>query len=366
MAQTAAARVKINTLGDSAAIDAAFPGHTFTEKDFQLKDNAGDIKIDSNFASQSFWKDVRIRFFRKKSAVFGLVMIVLIVILAVVGPGMNDYTYSGQTLSQKNMAPRVPVIENLGILDGDETMSTSTGSKVVNVYQEKGLDDVYYWFGSDNFGRDIWTRTWEGARVSLIIAVAAAVIDMVIGMSYGLISGYFGGKVDMVMQRFLEVANGIPRLVICTLLLLVLKPGILTIVFALMLTEWVGMSRIARAEMLKLKDQEFVLASRTLGAGSFFIIFKEVLPNIIGPIITQVMFSIPTAIFTEAFLSFVGLGIPVPQCSLGSLINESYNSITTHSFQIIPPIVVMVLLMLSFNLVADGLREALDPKMKSM
>ncbi|MDY5783350.1 MAG: ABC transporter permease [Gemmiger sp.] len=366
MAQTAAARVKINTLGDSAAIDAAFPGHTFTEKDFQLKDNAGDIKIDTNFASQSFWKDVRIRFFRKKSAVFGLVMIVLIVILAVVGPGMNDYTYSGQTLSQKNMAPRVPVIENLGILDGDETMSTSTGSKVVNVYQEKGLDDVYYWFGSDNFGRDIWTRTWEGARVSLIIAVAAAVIDMVIGMSYGLISGYFGGKVDMVMQRFLEVANGIPRLVICTLLLLVLKPGILTIVFALMLTEWVGMSRIARAEMLKLKEQEFVLASRTLGAGSFFIIFREVLPNIIGPIITQVMFSIPTAIFTEAFLSFVGLGIPVPQCSLGSLINESYNSITTQSFQIIPPLVVMVLLMLSFNLVADGLREALDPKMKSM
>ena len=366
MAQTAAARVKINTLGDSAAIDAAFPGHTFTEKDFQLKDNAGDIKIDTNFASQSFWKDVRIRFFRKKSAVFGLVMIVLIVILAVVGPGMNDYTYSGQTLSQKNMAPRVPVIENLGILDGDETMSTSTGSKVVNVYQEKGLDDVYYWFGSDNFGRDIWTRTWEGARVSLIIAVAAAVIVMVIGMSYGLISGYFGGKVDMVMQRFLEVANGIPRLVICTLLLLVLKPGILTIVFALMLTEWVGMSRIARAEMLKLKEQEFVLASRTLGAGSFFIIFREVLPNIIGPIITQVMFSIPTAIFTEAFLSFVGLGIPVPQCSLGSLINESYNSITTHSFQIIPPIVVMVLLMLIFNLVADGLREALDPKMKSM
>ena len=130
--------------------------------------------------------------------------------------------------------------------------------------------------------------------------MAAAIIDMLIGMSYGLISGYFGGRVDMVMQRFLEVANGIPRLVICTLLLLVLQPGILTIVFALMLTEWVGMSRIARAEML-------------------FIIFREVLPNIIGPIITQIMFSIPTAIFTEAFLSFVGLGIPVPQCSLGSL-----------------------------------------------
>ena len=196
--------------------------------------------------------------------------------------------------------------------------------------------------------------------------LAAHLGGAVIGVVLGAFCGYFGGKVDMVMQRFLEVANGIPRLVIVTLLLLVLKPGMITIIFALMLTEWVGMSRIARAEMLKLKDQEFVLASRTLGAGSFFIIFKEVLPNIIGPIITQVMFSIPTAIFTEAFLSFVGLGIPVPQCSLGSLIRELYNSITTHPYQLVPPIVVKSLLMLSFNLLADGLREALDPKMKSM
>ncbi len=334
--------------------------------DFVLKDNAGAITIDENYAAQSFWKDVFIRYFRKTSAVIGLVLIVLITLFAAIGPHMNEYTYSGQVLSQKNFAPRVKALEKFGIFDGDETMRTTTGSKTVNYYQEKGLDDVEYWFGSDNFGRDIWTRTWEGARVSLIIAVAAAIIDMVIGMSYGLISGYFGGKVDMIMQRFLEIANGIPRLVIVTLLLLVLQPGMITIIFALMLTEWVGMSRIARAEMLKLKEQEFVLASRTLGAGNFFIIFKEVLPNIIGPIITQVMFSIPTAIFTEAFLSFVGLGIPVPQCSLGSLISEGFNSFTTHPYQIIPPIVVMALLMLSFNLVADGLREALDPKMKEM
>lgn len=336
------------------------------DADFKLKDNAGEIAIDTNFSAQSFWKDVLIRYFRKTSAVIGLVLILITGIMAAVGPGMNQYSYSQQSLSQKNLAPRVKALEKYGIFDGSESISTTTGSKKVNYYQEKKLDDVYYWFGSDNFGRDIWTRTWSGARVSLIIAVAAAVIDMVIGMSYGLISGYFGGKVDMVMQRILEIANGIPRLVIVTLLLLVLKPGMLTIIFALMLTEWVGMSRIARAEMLKLKEQEFVLASRTLGAGHFFIIFKEVLPNIIGPIITQVMFSIPTAIFTEAFLSFVGLGIPVPQCSLGSLISEGFNSFTTHPYQIIPPIVVMALLMLSFNLVADGLREALDPKMKEM
>ena len=334
--------------------------------DFVLKNASGELALDANFASQSFWKDVTIRFFRKKSAVIGMVLIIFITILAIVGPGMNAYTYSGQELTQKNLAPRVAALEKLGIFDGTETMRTTTGSKTVNNYIEKGLEDVYYWFGSDNFGRDIWTRTWSGTRVSLIIAAAATLIDMIIGMSYGLISGYFGGKVDMLMQRFLEIMNGIPRLVIVTLLLLVLEPGMLTIIFALMLTEWVGMSRIARAEMLKLKEQEFVLASRTLGAGKFFIIFKEILPNIIGPIITQVMFSIPTAIFTEAFLSFVGLGIPVPRCSLGSLISEGYNSFTTHPFQIIPPVVVMALLMFSFNLVADGLREALDPKMKEM
>lgn len=236
------------------------------DADFKLKDNAGDIAIDTNFASQSFWKDVFIRYFRKTSAVVGLVLIILISLMAVIGPGMNEYTYSGQELSQKNFAPRVKFLENFRIFDGSESMKTTTGSMKINYYEDKGLDDVYYWFGSDNFGRDIWTRTWSGARVSPIIAVAAAIIDMLIGMSYGLISGYFGGKTDMVMQRFLEIANG----------------------------------------------------------------------------------------------------IPVPQCSLGSLISEGFNSFTTHPYQIIPPIVVMALLMLSFNLVGDGLREALDPKMKEM
>lgn len=337
-----------------------------TAKDFCLKNNTKELVIDTNFAAQSFWKEAFIRFVRKKSAMVGLILIALIVVLAAVGPKMNAYSYSAQNIAQKNLAPRVPGLERFGILDGSETILTTSGSKKVNSYREKKLDNIYYWFGSDNFGRDLWTRTWSGARVSLIIAIAAAVIDMLIGMSYGLISGYFGGKVDIIMQRILEISNGIPRLVIVTLLLLILKPGMLTIIFALMLTEWIGMSRIARAEMLKLKEQEFVLASRTLGAGPFFIIFKEILPNIIGPIITQVMFSIPTAIFTEAFLSFVGLGIPVPECSLGSLISDGFNSFTTHSFQILPPITVMALLMLSFNLVGDGLREALDPKLKEM
>ena len=165
------------------AVQELYPEHKFTEAEFARKDNAAEIAVDTNFAAQSFWKDVRIRFFRKKSAVLGLVMIMIILLLAIFGPGMNAYTYSGQDLSQKNFAPRVPGIEQFGILDGSEKMSTTTGTKVTNAYQEKDKLDVYYWFGSDLYGRDIWTRTWEGARVSLIIAVAAAVIDMLIGMS---------------------------------------------------------------------------------------------------------------------------------------------------------------------------------------
>ncbi len=341
------------------------PSYTFLENDFELR-KSGMYDMDNNFNSNNFWYEVFKRFVANKGAVLSVIIIVLIAFFAIFGPGMNEYTYSDQSLSQKNFAPRIPVLEEIGIFDGNESMMTTTGTKIVNGYETKELPDVYYWFGSDTLGRDIWTRVWEGTRISLSIALLAAIIDMLFGMSYGLISGYFGGKVDTIMQRIAEIIHGIPRLVIVTLLMLVLPRGFVTIVFALLITEWVGMSRIARAEILKLKEQEFVLASRTLGARDFRIIFSEILPNIVGQIITQLMFSIPTAIFTEAFLSFVGLGIPVPMCSLGSLISDAFNSITTHPYQIVPPIVVLALLMLCFNMLADGLREAFDPKLKEM
>lgn len=336
----------------------------FLPDDFELKSDKSQTQIDQNFASVSYWKEVRIRFFSNKSAVIASIAIIIIVILAFAGPHFNKYSYSEQNLEQKNYAPRIPGLEKLKIFDGDERLKTTSGYKKVNLYEQNGDNQTYYWFGSDTLGRDIWTRTWMGTRVSLYISIVAVLIDMIIGLSFGLISGYFGGMVDSVMQRFAEIVNGIPRLVIVTLLMLILKPGIATIIFALMITEWIGMSRIARAEMLNLKEREFVLASKTLGAKNISIIMREILPNINGQVITQTMFSIPTAIFTEAFLSFVGLGIPVPQCSLGSLISDAFNSFTTHPYQIIPPILVLAILMLSFNILADGLREALDPKFK--
>ena len=339
----------------------------FLEDDFQLK-GANEVKLDTNFSSQSFWKDAYGRFRRNKGAMFSLIVILFIVVLAIIGPMISPYTYQETHITQTNRAPRIPFIEKLGIFDGDEVLKTSTGSKLKNAYvidKETGeKDDVYFWFGSDTLGRDIWTRTWTGTRVSLYIAVVAVLIDMLLGLSYGLISGYFGGKVDAVMQRVAEIINSIPTLVIVTLLMLVLKPGLTTITIALMITGWIGMSRIARAQMLKLKEQEFVLASHTLGAGNFRVIFSEILPNIIGQLITNTMFSIPNAIFTEAFLSFVGLGIPEPMCSLGSLISYAFQSFTTHPYQILPPVIVLALLMLCFNMLADGLRDAFDPKMK--
>jgi len=336
----------------------------FLPNDFEFKSENTEKNLDLNFASLSYWKEVRVRFFSNKSAVVSMIAILLIMFFAFVGPHMNSYSYSEQNLEQKNYAPRIPGLEKIGLFNGKERIKTTSGFKEVNLYEKNNDTETYYWFGSDILGRDIWTRTWMGTRVSLYISFVAVLIDMIIGLSYGLVSGYFGGLCDSIMQRFAEIVNGIPRLVIVTLLMLILKPGIATIIFALMITEWIGMSRIARAEMLNLKEREYVLASRTLGAKNFSIIFKEILPNINGQVITQTMFSIPTAIFTEAFLSFVGLGIPVPQCSLGSLISDAFNSFTTHPYQIIPPIIVLAVLMLSFNLLADGLREALDPKFK--
>lgn len=185
-------------------------------------------------------------------------------------------------------------------------------------------------------------------------------------MTYGLISGYFGGMVDNIMQRFQEILNSIPTLVVLTVLLTVMKSSLTTVIIALMFTEWIGMSRITRAQVLKIKEDEYVLASRTLGASSFFIIFREILPNIFGQLIIMSMMSIPNAIFYEAYLAFVGLGLPVPAASLGTLINDGFQNFMVYPFQMIIPTIVFAILMLSFNLLGDGLRDALDVTMKEM
>ena len=289
----------------------------------------------------------------------GLVIVLLIILFAAIGPSLNEFGYrdivqyrneNNKRVVAKGISPQIPALHKL--FTGEEP--------------EGNFGSYTFLFGTDDLGRDLWTRTWYGARVSLLIAFVTIIIDMIIGMSYGLISGYFGGMTDNIMQRVVEVANSVPRLVIVSVLAIFMPKGIWLVIIALLLTEWIGMSKIARAEMLKTKEQEYVLASRTLGARNGHIIFREILPNTIGPIITQVMFSIPTAIFTEAFLSFVGVGIALPMCSVGTLIEDGFNNITTLPYQILPPIIVLALLMLGFNFIGDGLREALAPKLEDM
>lgn len=185
-------------------------------------------------------------------------------------------------------------------------------------------------------------------------------------MTYGLISGYFGGLIDSVLQRIQEIINSIPTLVVLTILLTVLKPSLYTVILALIFTEWIPMSRITRAQVLKIKEDEFILASRTLGASNIFILFKEILPNIFGQLIIMSMMTIPNAIFYEAYLAFVGLGLTVPQASLGTLINSGFEVFTVYPTQMTIPAIILAVLMLGFNLLGDGLRDALDPTMKEM
>ena len=329
--------------------------HEFHHDDFAFAHGKDEKLIDKNYKSSSYLKDVWGNFKKNKGALIGAVIIVIIILFALIGPNMNEHTYKSIVHGHECLTPRIPLIEKLGVFNG-----TYKGR---DVYAEKNATDVYYWFGTDTQGRDIFTRVWSGTQVSLIIAFAAVLVDIFIGMVYGMVSGFIGGKVDMVMQRIAEILNGIPTLVVVTLLGIVLKPGISSIIFALVLTGWIGMERIARAQVLKVKEQEYILASTTLGASKARLIFKEVLPNIFGQVIITSMFSIPSAIFLEAYLSFLGLGVPAPLASLGSLVSDGYKSMTTFPHILIIPVVVLGILMLCFNLFADGLRDAFDPKM---
>ncbi|MDO4198520.1 MAG: ABC transporter permease [Erysipelotrichaceae bacterium] len=329
--------------------------HEFEVNDFEFAHEKGEKLVDKTYAATSYAKDVWNNFKKNKGALIGTVIIVIITFFAIFGPGMNEHTYKRIHPGQECLVPKIPYVEKIGLFDGYHNG--------VDQYAAQGVPDTYYWFGTDTQGRDIWTRVWSGTQVSLIIAFAAVVIDIVIGMVYGLVSGFYGGKVDSFMQRFAEVINGVPTLVTVTLLGMVLPAGIASIIFALMITGWIGMERIARAQVLKVKEQEYVLASRTLGASRFRLIFSEILPNILGQVIVTSMFSIPNAIFLEAYLSFLGLGVPAPMASLGSLVSDGYRSMTTFPHILIIPVLVMGVLMLSFNLFADGLRDAFDPKM---
>lgn len=308
--------------------------------------------------SLTFFQDVKRSLFANKGAVAGMIVLAFIVLMAIFAPMMSSHSYKEQDLQRAKMPPRIQVLENISFLpfDGYDQYGN-------NVYEDKGIDE-YYWFGTDDLGRDIWVRTWQGTRVSLFIGVMAAIIDMVMGVTYGGISAFYGGKVDTAMQRFMEILAGIPYLIVVILFILVFDAGIKTIILAMCVTGWIGMSRVVRGQVLKLKNQEYVLASQTLGASNTKLIIKHLIPNVMSSIIVMAMFTVPSAIFSEAFLSFIGLGLKPPLASLGTLVNDGQKSLQTFPHMLMYPALVLSLIILCFNLVADGLRDALDPKMR--
>lgn len=364
-----------------------------------VEDNLGE---ELSRPQLSYWKDAWIRLRRNKGAIAGLFVLTFIILLALIGPLMNDYGRDEANYDAAYLPPKVKGLEWAG-LDGTQVLrlqGTSVDDAVerglagysieeqfvqdvntvsepdnddpyytvevkVDMYEAKGFGDEYFWFGTDNMGRDLWTRIWHGTQISLFIGLLAALIDMIIGVIYGGISGYYGGRTDNVMQRIIEVLSGIPNLVIVILMIIVLKPGLIAITIALTITGWIGMARIVRGQVLKLKGQEFILAARTLGASDKGILMKHLVPNVLSVIIINTMFTIPSAIFFESFLSFIGLGLQPPIASLGTLIDMAFDDYRVFPYMLLFPAVIISLLMIGFNILADGLRDALDPKMRN-
>ncbi len=278
--------------------------------------------------SVSFWKEVWLRFSQNKLAIFGVILLVIIALSAIFVPIFSPYSYRDQ-LGLYNVAP-----------------------------------SAAHWFGTDDLGRDVFVRVWEGARISLFIGISAAVIDLIIGVLWGSISGLSGGRVDNIMMRIADILSAVPYLLVVIILLVVLKPGLLPMIIALSITGWVNMARIVRGEVLSIKNQEYVLAARTLGANTWHLIIKHLVPNALGAILVTMTLTIPTAIFTEAFLSYLGLGVPAPMASWGTMASEGNKALTSAPWRLFFPALFISLTIFAFNAVGDGLRDALDPKLR--
>lgn len=278
--------------------------------------------------SLTYWDNASRRLKENKIAIISIAILIIIIVLAIFAPIFSQYDYSTQDYKVKNQDP-----------------------------------SMQHFFGTDNLGRDLWVRCWMGARVSLFIALVSTIINVTIGIIYGGISGYFGGNVDLIMMRIIEIIYSVPGLLWVILLMVVMGPGLKTIIISISLTGWGGMARIVRGQILQLKQMEYVLAAKKLGAGSLRIIKKHLIPNTMGPIIINLTFQVPGAIFTEAALSYIGLGLPVPFASWGTLANEGTKILKLYPTQLLFPALLISITMLSFNLLGDGFRDALDPKL---
>ncbi|NLG92541.1 MAG: ABC transporter permease [Clostridiales bacterium] len=315
--------------------------------------------------STTYWKDAVRRLRKNKVAMVALGVIILVMICAFIIPNFYPYRYDQQIRGSEDLRPM---------------QYSAMGLKSIS----QGKSVFPHIFGTDSFGRDIAIRVMIGARISLMVGLVASLLVLLIGSIYGAIAGYFGGKVDMVMMRIVDIIYSVPDMLIIILLQVTLKTpltklfdsnpafaglqkvgvGLISIFITFSLLYWVGMARIVRGQIMTLKEQEFVTAAKALGASNRQIIIKHLLPNCIGTLIVTTTLQIPSAIFTEAFLSYLGLGVAIPMASLGSLASDALGGISAYPYRLIIPSVAISLIILSFNLFGDGLRDAFDPKLK--
>ena len=279
--------------------------------------------------SKTYFQDAWARFKKNKMALIGLGFLAVMVVLAILVPMLSPFEYDGMDLTALNEMP-----------------------------------SMTHPMGTDKFGRDIFVRVMYGARISLAIGFSSAFICLVIGVIYGGIAGYVGGRTEMIMMRIVDILYSLPSLLIVILIMLVFGSNVMSILIGICVTAWIGMARLIRTQVLTLKEQEFALAAYVLGASRSRILFKHLVINCMGPIIVNVTMLVPSAIFTEAFLSFIGIGISAPAASWGTLANEARTLIESNPIQIIWPVLSICLTMLSLNFIGDGVSDAFDPKKK--
>lgn len=277
----------------------------------------------------TYWADVWRRFRENKLALFGMILLVTIVVLLFVGPIISGKDYQYMDPSQKDLLP-----------------------------------NSEYWFGTDDMGRDLFTRVCVGGRISIYIGLCCTVVMFVIGALVGALAGLKGGLIDDIIMRICEFVGNLPYLIIVVILSIVLGRSLFSLVFAMSLTAWVGTARMVRGQILQIKEQDYVQAAKALGADTKRIIIKHLLPNTLGIIMVDITMSVPGFIFSEAFLSYIGLGVRPPETSWGALASSGQQQLMFYPHQLFFPCLLIVLTILSFHLIGDGLSDALDPKLR--
>lgn len=277
----------------------------------------------------SYWQDAWRRLRKNPIAMASLLVLGILVILIVIGPKLQNYDYVTMNVANKN----------------------------------KGISPEH-WFGTDNLGRDLFARVWVGARASIVIAIIATAIRLVFGTAYGAIMAHFGGWVDEMMMRVIEVLYSIPSLLLSILVMMVLGNSLGALLVALSLTAWCNTARQVRGMIKQLRESEYVYAAEVLGAKPMRIILKHYVPNMIGILIMDASMAIPNFIFTEASLSFLGIGLKAPEISLGVLISLGQQSMDFYPYQLFFPCLVLCIIVMAFNILGDGLRDALDPRLR--